>query len=101
MDLLITNARYAVTSNSANEILENVSIGITDGKISYIGTDKPASKKVYNAAGKLIAPGLINSHTHLGMSLSSCGIPFSLTGNTLSNTSWLLFSKGLELPMFS
>ena len=69
MDLLITNARYAVTSNSANEILENVSIGITDGKISYIGPDKPAATKSYDAAGKLIAPGLINSHTHLGMSL--------------------------------
>ena len=69
MDLLITNARYAVTSNSANEILENVSIGITDGKISYIGADKPAAAKSYDAAGKLIAPGLINSHTHLGMSL--------------------------------
>jgi 5-methylthioadenosine/S-adenosylhomocysteine deaminase len=67
MDLLITNARYAVTSNNANEILENVSIGITDGKISYIGPDKPGAKNVYDAAGKLIAPGLINSHTHLGM----------------------------------
>ena len=69
MDLLITNARYVVTSNNANEILENVSIGITDGKISYIGPDTPAATKSYDAAGKLIAPGLINSHTHLGMSL--------------------------------
>jgi len=45
MDLLITNARYAVTSNNANEILENVSIGIKDGKISYIGPYKPAAAK--------------------------------------------------------
>lgn len=69
MDLLITNARYAVTSNDRNEILENISIGIKDGKIAYIGTDKPAATKTYDASGKLIAPGFINSHTHLGMSL--------------------------------
>ena len=69
MDLLITSARYAVTSNGRDEILENVSIGIKDGKIAYIGSDKPAATKTYDASGKLIAPGLINSHTHLGMSL--------------------------------
>ena len=69
MDLLIKNARYLVTSNENNEILENASIGITDGKISYIGPDSPAAKIIYDAQGKLIAPGLINSHTHLGMSL--------------------------------
>jgi len=45
MDLLITNARYAVTSNGSDEILENISIGIKDGKIAYIGADKPAASK--------------------------------------------------------
>jgi len=69
MDLLITNARYAVTSNSDDEILEDISIGIQEGKIVYIGSAKPAAKKTYDASGKLIAPGLINSHTHLGMTL--------------------------------
>lgn len=69
MDLLITNARYAVTSNDNNEILKDISIGIKDGKIAYIGKDQPSATKTYNASGKLIAPGLINSHTHLGMSL--------------------------------
>ena len=51
MDLLITNARYAVTSNGSDEILENISIGIKDGKIAYIGTDKPAANSfncIYN-----------------------------------------------------
>ena len=69
LDLLIKNARYAVTSNSKDEILEGISIGITDGKISYIGTDSPEAKTIYDATDKLISPGLINSHTHLGMSL--------------------------------
>ena len=69
LDLLIKNARYAVTSNTRNEILEGVSIGIKDGKIAYIGTDSPDAKNIFDATDKLITPGLINSHTHLGMSL--------------------------------
>ena len=69
LDLLIKNARYAVTSNSTDEILEGVSIGIKDGKIAYIGIDSPDAKTIFDATEKLISPGLINSHTHLGMSL--------------------------------
>ena len=69
LDLLIKNARYVVTSNGKNEILENTSIGIKDGKISYIGTDSLDAREIYDATDKLISPGLINSHTHLGMSL--------------------------------
>jgi 5-methylthioadenosine/S-adenosylhomocysteine deaminase len=69
LDLLIENARYAVTSNLKNEILEGVSIGIKDGKISYLGTDSPEAKEIYDAKDKLLSPGFINSHTHLGMSL--------------------------------
>ena len=69
LDLLIKNARYAVTSNTRNEILEGVSIGIKDGKIAYLGTDSPDAKTIFDATDKLISPGLINSHTHLGMSL--------------------------------
>jgi 5-methylthioadenosine/S-adenosylhomocysteine deaminase len=69
LDLLIKNARYAVTSNANDEILEGVSIGIKDGKIAYIGSDSPDAKTIFDATDKLISPGLINSHTHLGMSL--------------------------------
>ena len=69
LDLLIKNARYAVTSNAKDEILEGVSIGIKDGKIAYIGSEVPDAKTIYDATDKLISPGLINSHTHLGMSL--------------------------------
>ena len=69
LDLLIKNARYAVTSNANDEILVGVSIGIKDGKIAYIGSDSPDAKTIFDATDKLISPGLINSHTHLGMSL--------------------------------
>jgi len=69
LDLLIKNARYAVTSNHGDEILESASIGIKDGKIAYIGKDSPEAKEIYDATDRLISPGFINSHTHLGMSL--------------------------------
>ena len=69
LDLLIKNARYAVTSNQGDEILESASIGIKDGKIAYIGKDSPEAKEIYDATDRLISPGFINSHTHLGMSL--------------------------------
>jgi len=69
LDLLINNARYAVTSNQGDEILEGSSIGIKDGKIAYIGKDSPEAKEIYDATDRLISPGFINSHTHLGMSL--------------------------------
>jgi 5-methylthioadenosine/S-adenosylhomocysteine deaminase len=69
LDLLIKNARYAVTSNQGDEILEGASIGIQDGKIAYIGKDSPETKEIYDATDRLISPGFINSHTHLGMSL--------------------------------
>jgi 5-methylthioadenosine/S-adenosylhomocysteine deaminase len=69
LDLLIKNARYAVTSNQGDEILEDASIGIKDGKIAYIGKDSPEAKEIYDATNRLISPGFINSHTHLGMSL--------------------------------
>lgn len=73
VDYLIENARYVITSNKDNEILQNYSIAISDGVISHFA---PAEKLThllpenrYDATGKLLSPGLINTHTHLGMSL--------------------------------
>ena len=69
-DLVIDNATYIVTSDSKNRVLKDCAIAITDKKIVAIanaGTLKGA--KTYDAKDKLIAPGLINTHTHLAMSL--------------------------------
>ncbi|NDE50226.1 MAG: hypothetical protein EB014_04025 [Actinobacteria bacterium] len=69
-DLVIDNATYIVTSDSEDRVLQDCAIGILDNKIVAIaraGTLKGA--KTYDATGKLIAPGLINTHTHLAMSL--------------------------------
>lgn len=68
--VLIKNAKYVVTSNSTNEILENATILVRDGVISEINpTSAHEGVEDFDASGHLIMPGLINSHTHLAMSL--------------------------------
>ncbi|HSL69371.1 MAG TPA: amidohydrolase family protein [Longimicrobiales bacterium] len=52
------------------ETLPNASVLIQDGKIAAIGANvqAPANATVIDAAGKFIYPGLIDSHTDLGLS---------------------------------
>ena len=55
-------------------VIENGAIAITNGKIDLIGTRgiverNSRAKRVINATGKVIIPGLINTHTHAAMSL--------------------------------
>lgn len=69
LDLSIANASYLITSNSAGEIHQDVSIGIKDGAIVEISNSPLTASHTYDARGKLVAPGLINAHTHLAMTL--------------------------------
>ncbi len=70
-DLLIENARYVLMATLPDEsdgVLENVSIGITNGLITSIGDPVPA-REVIDASHCLVMPGLVNLHTHLPMTL--------------------------------
>lgn len=68
-DLAINNADLIVTSDDENRVLSNASIGVKDGIIAEISSSPLSAKETYDAKGKLIAPGLINTHTHLAMTL--------------------------------
>jgi len=60
-ELLIKNGRVV---DPANGIDKKCDVLIVDGVISQVGrVDKPA-EKVIDAAGKLVAPGLIDMHVH-------------------------------------
>ncbi len=60
-ELLIKNGRVV---DPANGIDKKCDVLIVDGMISQVGrVDKPA-EKVIDAAGKLVAPGLIDIHVH-------------------------------------
>ncbi len=73
VDVLIVGATI-VKMNPEREVIENGAIAITNGKIDLIGTRKIVErnsrpKRVIDATGKVIIPGLINTHTHAAMSL--------------------------------
>ncbi len=70
MDTLISNVTV-VTMNEKMEVLFGAHIGITQGKISYMGktapTEQPAT--IVDGTGMVAMPGLINCHTHLATTL--------------------------------
>ncbi|GBC63262.1 amidohydrolase [Desulfonema ishimotonii] len=72
-DLMIQNGTI-LTVNSRFDILQNGLIGVRNGKIEKItslGKNEapPPAKKVVDAGGGIIMPGLVNTHTHLPMTL--------------------------------
>ena len=66
MDTLISNVTV-VTMNERMEVLFGAFIGITDGKITYIGKKTPEEQPatIIDGTGMVAMPGLVNGHTHL------------------------------------
>ena len=66
MDTLISNVT-AVTMNERMEVLFGAYIGITGGKITYIGSQAPQGQPqtIIDGTGMVAMPGLHNCHTHL------------------------------------
>ena len=70
----ILSARYLVTMDAARRVIENGAIAIMGERIVAVGTRADISKRfqakstVYEA-NAILAPGLINTHTHAAMSL--------------------------------
>ncbi len=71
-DVLVVGGTI-VTMNAEREIIDNGVIAIKDGKIALVSDIKDAkqlrAKQTINAEGKIIVPGLINTHTHIPMTL--------------------------------
>ena len=63
-DLLVTGARVR-TFDPAMPWAE--AVGVTDGRITYVGTaaDAPTAERRIDASGRLVTPGIIDSHNHL------------------------------------
>lgn len=62
-DVLIRNAQITTADNTVSG-----DIGIKDGKIVELGQIDPSAtaEQVFDAAGKHVIPGLIDSHCHIG-----------------------------------
>lgn len=70
MNILIKNTTL-LTMNNKKEILNNVDIAIEENRIIAIGnvSDDFIAEKIIDGKDKITLPGLINSHTHVPMSL--------------------------------
>lgn len=70
MDTLIAGVT-AVTMNEKLEVLFGAYLGITDGKIAYIGKTAPEEKPktIIDGTGMVAIPGLVNAHAHLATSV--------------------------------
>jgi 5-methylthioadenosine/S-adenosylhomocysteine deaminase len=71
VDLLLVNGTV-ITMDSDRTVLETGTVAIKDGTIVAVGAsdslkDKFKAREIIDANGKIIMPGLINTHTHAAM----------------------------------
>jgi hydroxyatrazine ethylaminohydrolase len=62
---LIRNARAIVTCDTDDTVIRDGDILIDDGKITSLGAGlEPGDRDIIDAGGKLVYPGMINTHHH-------------------------------------
>ncbi len=72
-DLLIVGGTV-VTMDKDRRVIEDGAVAVKDGKIIQVGTRAAVTKtlkakQTIDAKGKVVIPGLINTHTHIPMTL--------------------------------
>ncbi|MCA1850473.1 MAG: amidohydrolase, partial [Acidobacteria bacterium] len=71
---LIVRGGTVVTMDGARRVIENGSVAVRGGRIVAVGPAgeidaRYAARETIDARGKVVAPGLINGHTHIPMTL--------------------------------
>ncbi|MEM2904867.1 MAG: amidohydrolase [Candidatus Bathyarchaeia archaeon] len=70
MSILIKDCEWVVTQNGDRQVFRDASVLIEDGLIAAIGEHLDGgTDEVIDGRRKALLPGLINTHTHLAMSL--------------------------------
>jgi 5-methylthioadenosine/S-adenosylhomocysteine deaminase len=66
----LKDCEWIVTQDPQRRVLHNASVWINDGRIEEVGKVSSIAKdEVIDCRKKVLIPGLINTHTHLSMSL--------------------------------
>lgn len=81
---VIKNGLVITMDKNRKEKIEKLDIVIEDDKITEITNEYDGiSDEIIDASNKIVMPGLINCHTHLGMSIFRC------TNDSLTLMEWL------------
>ena len=95
----VIHARWVVTVNAANQVLNHHSIALSNNRIHAILPTKLAEQKFataeqVNLRTHAVIPGLVNAHTHAAMSL------FRGAAEDLPLQEWLQKKIWLLNPVF-
>ncbi len=70
LGILLKDIEWVVTQDPERRVLRNTSVRISDGRIEEIGKVRSVPRDdVIDCKRKALIPGLINTHTHISMSL--------------------------------
>jgi len=69
LEILIKDCNWIITQDEHRRVLRRASVLVKDGLIADIGRDLSGGDVVVNGEGKVLMPALINTHTHISMSL--------------------------------
>jgi len=73
MSLILKDCRYLLTQDSKRRVLRGVDVLIEDKKIARVGKGLEAKSsgdpEVIDCSDSVVMPGLVNTHTHIAMSL--------------------------------
>jgi imidazolonepropionase-like amidohydrolase len=81
-----TVIRNATILTAAGPVIENGVLLLQDGRVAAVGpaVDAPAGAVVIDAAGRWVTPGLIDTHSHLGV-FPSPAVEAHSDGNEMTN----------------
>ncbi len=70
LDILFSNTDI-ITMDDKHPTIFNGCVGVSDGKITYVGSHRPTVpvKRIIDCKGRILMPGLINTHAHTAMCL--------------------------------
>ncbi len=104
-DSRVTVIRNATVMTAAGPTMREASILLRGGKIEAVGTNLtvPADATVIDGTGKFVTPGIIDTHSHLGV-YPAPGVDALSDGNEMTNPStpnvWAEHSVYTQDPQF-